>query len=76
MTDTPDTPFVAPPTDDGELVDDGVEDAGGGSKASRDSADADRAASYGKDVSAAEGDATAAEDGVDTDRRAAMPQTD
>jgi len=41
-----------------------------------DSADADRAASYGEDVSDADQDPEAAEDGVDADRRAAMPQTD
>jgi hypothetical protein len=74
MSSTPDTPFVAPPTDDGELIADGVVDGDG--TASMDSADADRAASYGEDVSDADGDAAAAEDGVDTDRRAAMPQTD
>jgi hypothetical protein len=74
MTSTPNTPFVAPPTEDGELVDDGAD--GAEETAPLDSADADRAASYGEDVSAADQDAEAAEDGVDADRRAAMPQTD
>jgi hypothetical protein len=74
MTSTPNTPFVAPPTDDGDLVDDGVD--GTEATSPMDSADADRAASYGEDVSDADRDQEAAEDGVDADRRAAMPQTD
>jgi hypothetical protein len=68
MTTSPESPFVVPPDDEGELVDDGPDP-------STDSAEADRRASYGEETTSTDGP-DGAEDSAEADRRASLPDND
>ena len=68
MTTSPESPFVVPPDDEGELVDDGPD-------AAADSAEADRRASYGEDTTSIDGP-PGTEDSAEADRRASLSDPD
>jgi hypothetical protein len=66
------TPFVVPPGDEGELT----EDATQADEGAEDSAEADRAASYGEDTPTTGETREDAENSAEADRRASMPKND
>ena len=71
MTTSP-TPFVVPPGDEGELT----EDARKANEGAEDSAEADRAASYGEETPTTGETREDAESSAEADRRASMPDSD